>query len=149
IDAARNTIMQYGFDVFIADRLVTLHGVPESDNNKMDTVIRIFTQIAGQCDCSIDLSHHTRKPGIGASELTADDARGASAIRDAVRSMRVLNVMSAAEASQLGLDEFDRASYFRVDRGKANMAPPAKKASWFKFEGVDLANGDNVGVVTG
>jgi RecA-family ATPase len=148
IEKITKTIVKYGFDVFIVDPLVTLHNVPEGDNNKMDTVIRIFTRIADICDCSIDIAHHTRKPGVGMFELTADDARGASAIRDAVRSLRVLNVMSASEAQQLGIDEFERLSYFRVDLGKANTVAPAKKATWHKFENVELPNGDNVGVVT-
>ena len=47
----------------------------------------------------------------------------------------------------LGLDEFSRLSYFRVDRGKANTVPPAKSATWRKFESVHLANDDDVGVV--
>jgi hypothetical protein len=113
----------------------------------MDTVIRIFTRIADLCECSIDVAHHTRKLPAGTYEHTVDDARGASAIRDAVRSLRILNVMSASEASQLGMDEFERLSYFRVDQGKANTVPPAKKATWHRFENVALPNGDNVGVV--
>jgi RecA-family ATPase len=148
VEKITKTIVKYNFDVFIVDPLVTLHNVPEGDNNKMDTVIRIFTRIADICDCSIDIAHHTRKPGVGMFELTADDTRGASAIRDAVRSLRVLNLMSASEAQQLGIEEFERLSYFHVDLGKANTVAPAKKATWHKFENVELPNGDNVGVVT-
>jgi RecA-family ATPase len=148
IDDITRTILDNAIDVFIVDPLVTLHSVPESDNGKMDTVIRIFTRIADLCECSIDVAHHTRKLPAGMHEHTVDDTRGASAIRDAVRSLRILNVMSAAEAGQLGMDEFERLSYFRVDQGKANTVPPAKKATWHKFENVALPNGDNVGVVT-
>jgi RecA-family ATPase len=148
IEDITRTILDNAIDVFIVDPLVTLHSVPESDNGKMDTVIRIFTRIADLCECSIDVAHHTRKLPAGSYEHTVDDARGASAIRDAVRSLRILNVMSAAEAAQLGMDEFERLSYFRVDQGKANTVPPAKKATWHKFENVALPNGDNVGVVT-
>jgi RecA-family ATPase len=148
IEDITRTILDNAIDVFIVDPLVTLHSVPESDNGKMDTVIRIFTRIADLCECSIDVAHHTRKLPAGTYEHTVDDARGASAIRDAVRSLRILNVMSASEASQLGMDEFERLSYFRVDQGKANTVPPAKKATWHRFENVPLPNGDNVGVVT-
>jgi hypothetical protein len=152
IDRIIKTIIKYRFDVFIVDPLVTLHGASEKDNGAMDTVIRIFSSIAEATDCSIDFAHHTRKlPAGGDGEYAADDARGASAIRDAVRSMRVLNIMSKGEASQNGIDEFERLSYFRIDSGKANMAPPAKKGeNWFKFESVDLPNltQDSVGVVT-
>ena len=38
----------------------------------------------------------------------------------------------------------ERLSYFRVDRGKANTVAPASSATWR----VELANGDNAGVVT-
>ena len=75
------------------------------------------------------------------------DSRGAVAIINAVRSARVLNTMSKAEADKAGVDEVDRRLYFRIDRGKANMAPPAA-ASWYKFESIDLPNGDSVGVAT-
>jgi RecA-family ATPase len=149
IDKVTNTIAKLGFDVFIVDPLVTLHNVPENDNGKMDTVVRIFTRIASVCNCAIDIAHHTRKLIAGGSyDNVADDARGAAAVRDAVRSLRVLNIMSLAEAGKLMLDEFERLSYFRVDQGKANTSPPATKATWRKFENVELANGDHVGVVT-
>ena len=75
------------------------------------------------------------------------DSRGAVAIINAVRSARVLNTMSKAEAEKAGVDEVDRRLYFRIDRGKANMAPPGA-ARWYKFESIDLPNGDSVGVAT-
>ena len=69
-------------------------------------------------------------------------------MRDAVRMLRILNVMSPKDGENLGFDDFERLSYFRVDRGKANSVAPAANATWRKFESVELANGDNVGVVT-
>ena len=142
------TVLDGEIDVVLLDPLVTLHSINESDNGKMDAVIRIFGRMADVCGCAVDLSHHTRKGPAGSSgDHTSDDARGASAIRDAVRMMRVLNIMSKEDASSLGLDEFARLSYFRVDRGKANTVPPAKSATWRKFESVHLANDDDVGVV--
>jgi RecA-family ATPase len=142
------TIAKNGIDVFIVDPLITIHGTNESDNGRMDQVMRILSGIAAECDISVDISHHTRKLGIGADDAGGDDARGASAIRDAVRFLEFLNVMSLAEAGTLGIDEYERLSYFRADQGKANTAPPPKKANWFKFVDVELANGDNVGVAT-
>jgi hypothetical protein len=148
IEQITQTIVENTLDVFVIDPLITIHGVPEGDNGKMDQVVRILTRIAALCDCSVDFAHHTRKLGAGmVFDLTADDMRGASAIKDAVRFLELINIMSAAEAAQLGIDEFERLFYFRADQGKANTVPPAKKARWFKFESVELANGDNVGVV--
>jgi hypothetical protein len=38
--------------------------------------------------------------------------------------------------------------YFRSYNGKRSFAPPADQSDWFKIESIELANGDNVGVVT-
>ena len=69
-------------DVVILDPLVTLHNVSESDNNRMDTVVRLFAAIADEQDCAFELEHHTRKLRAGDTELDGDDMRGASAIRE-------------------------------------------------------------------
>ena len=88
-------------------------------------VIREFARIANVTECAVEIVHHTRKPAPGQEELGVLDSRGAGAIINAVRSARVLNTMSKAEADKVGVDEVDRRLYFRIDRGKANMAPPA------------------------
>jgi RecA-family ATPase len=144
----KKTIIDNEIDVFIADPLITLHGAPENDNGKMDQVMRILIGVATTCDCAVDISHHIRKGVAGsAHDASADDGRGASSIHDAVRYMEVLNVMSKDDGEQFGFDEFARLSYFRSDQGKANLAPAAKKAHWFKIENIELDNGDSVGVV--
>ena len=147
IGRIKKTILDNEIDVFIADPLVTLHGAPENDNGKMDQVMRILIGIAITCDCGVDISHHIRKAAGSSGEASADDGRGASSIDDAVRYMEVLNVMSESDGAQFGFDEFERLSYFRSDQGKANTAPAAKRAHWFKLENVEIPNGDNVGVV--
>jgi hypothetical protein len=137
VDEMTARILEHEIDVVLLDPLITLHGTGESDNPKMDQVVRLFKRMAGICDCFIDLSHHTRKLPAGvAVDHSVDDGRGASAIRDAVRVMRVLNVMSKDEGRDLfgEANEFDRLSYFRVDRGKANVVPPSKTAVWRKLK---------------
>jgi RecA-family ATPase len=135
-------------DVVGLDPLVTLHGVKESDPGQMDGVLRIFGGIADTQNCALDLSHHTRKlaPG-GAEEITIDDVRGAKAISDAARTVRLLNYMSPKDAADVGLMEIERTGYFRIDRGKGNYTAPSKAAIWRRFQNVDLPNGDAVGVV--
>jgi hypothetical protein len=131
------------------DPLVTLHGVAENNPGQMDRVVRIFAGISDNQNCSIDLSHHTRKPPPGAVEdYGIDDMRGAGATKDAMRLVRILNVMGPKEADAAGIMDLERPSYFRIDRGKANYLAPAKSATWRKFINVDLPNGDAVGVVT-
>ena len=135
-------------DATILDPLVTLHGVPENDTGKMDTVVRIFAGIADTQDCAIELSHHTRKLLAGSTaDYAVDDMRGASALKDAMRAVRMLNLMTKADAEGVGIPEFERASYFRVDRVKGNNAAPPSAAIWRKFVNVDLPNSDEVGVV--
>ena len=115
----------------------------------MDTVVRIFAGIANTQECAIDLAHHTRKQPAGTNgngDYGAADMRGASAVHDALRAVRVLNRMSDKDAEILGIPEQDRAKYFRVDRAKGNNAP-ATKAVWHQFINVSLPNGDEVGVV--
>jgi len=136
-------------DVAILDPLVTLHGVPENNPGQMDQVIRIFTRMADSQNCAIDLSHHTRKLAPGSSDdVTIDDMRGAGAVKDAMRAVRMLNVMSSKDAENAGIMDIERTNYFRIDRAKANYSGPAKTATWRQFVNVDLPNGDGVGVVT-
>lgn len=83
-----------------------------------------------------------------------EDSRGAGALLAAVRSARALNRMTREEASKPRLAEKERWSFFRVDNGKANLAPPGERAVWRRMESVDLGNGtddrpsDLVGVAT-
>jgi RecA-family ATPase len=135
-------------DTATLDPLVTLHGVPENDTGKMDTVVRIFASISDTQDCAIELSHHTRKLLAGSTaDYALDDMRGAGSAKDAMRAVRMLNVMAKTDAESTGIPEHERPSYFRVDRVKANNAPPASAAIWRRFVNVDLPNGDEVGVV--
>ena len=149
----RDEITDKQIDVAIIDPLVTIHGVSEQDNNKMDSVIRLFASIADDHECSIDLVHHTRKLAPGAADYDGDDMRGASSIRDAVRVVRVLNLMTTKDAENFAIEENERKKFFRVDRVKANNAPRTE-AVWRQFTSYVLPNGpedgegDDVGVVT-
>src|SRR5262245_17240960 len=131
------------------DPLVTLHNVSEKDPGRMDGVIRIFAGMADRLNCAVELCHHTRKllPGSTEEDYTIDDARGAGAVKDALRAVRLLNFMSKSDAEGVGIGELERTLYFRIDRGKANNSPPAKSATWRKFISVDLPNSDEVGVI--
>lgn len=148
------TIREKKIDVLIIDPLVSSHYVSENDNMAMDAVLKAFSWIADQTDCAIGIAHHVRKPSGGqVSEMTADDARGASAVIGAARSARLIQKMSQDEASQAGIKAEERWRYFRTVDGKANLAPPAEKSTWYQLESVELANGDedhdddSVGVV--
>ena len=134
-------------DVVLLDPLITLHGVPEQDNSKMDRVIRIFADIADAQNCAIGISHHMRKMAIGMDEdYDISDMRGASAIKDAARAARVLNRISKSEADKAGILLHERSRYIRVDRAKGNNSRAAA-ARWLTFTDVTIDNGDEVGVL--
>jgi AAA domain len=145
-DAIIKTIVDNDISVASFDPLIATHNAAENVTGDMDQIIREFTRIASVTDAAIEVVHHTRKPAHGQEELTVADGRGAGAIIDAVRSARVLNTMSKVEAEKAGIDDVDCKRHFRIDKGKANMSPPTA-ARWYKFESVELPNGDNVGVV--
>ena len=153
-NAITTGIRSQNIDVLVLDPLITLHSLAEAENHKMDPVLREFARIANETDSAIELAHHTRKKVTGQEDYTTADSRGASAIMDAVRSARTINGLNDADAKRLGIeDELERISYFRLDKGKANMTRRGA-ASYFQFASVELPNGpgggpgDDVGVVT-
>jgi hypothetical protein len=133
------TIRANQIDVLIVDPFVSSHQVAENDNGAIDTVVKTWGRIAGACNCSIELVHHARK--TGGSEITVEDGRGAVALLAGARSARVLNGMTKDEAERAGVEK--PRAYFRVDNGKASMAPPPDKAAWYHLTSVSLDNGNS------
>ncbi|MCP3397139.1 AAA family ATPase [Bradyrhizobium sp. CCGB20] len=143
-----------GIDVLIIDPFVSTHEVEENDNNKIQQVANQFTRIANETNASVELVHHINKAsGDGKSEVTAVSGRGAGALKDKARAVRVINTMSEKEAKKAGIDPKDRFSYFRVTNVKANMSKRSGQADWYRIVSVKLGNGtkwsagDSVGVV--
>jgi len=134
------------------DPWVSSHGVPENDNNAIDQVAKKWADIADKTNSHIHISHHTRKTnGMGAM---AEDSRGASSLNNAMRTRRVINTMSVAEADKAGILGNSRLSYFKADTAGSSMTKPAEALEWYRFESVKLGNGngfdvegDEVGVV--
>lgn len=149
VDAVQRAISEAKIDVLIVDPFVACHRVSENDNGAIDAVAKTWAKIADATGCAIELVHHVRK--TGGAEITAEDGRGASSLIAAARSVRVLNIMSEDEAARANVET--RRAYFRVDNGKANLAPPPEKSDWFRIVSVGLGNGDGgsedfVGVAT-
>jgi hypothetical protein len=138
-------------DVLMVDPFVGCYEINENDNSKINAVCQEWATFAEQGRCAIDLCHHVRKGGSLAGH-TIEDARGATAIINSCRSVRVFNTMTKEEGEKAGVEK--HRSYFRIDNGKANLAPPPDKSEWRKFVSVDLDNAteeseaDHIGVVT-
>lgn len=144
VDQVIATLEDNEIDVMIVDPFVSSHQVTENDNNAIERVAKMWAKIADQTNCAIELVHHSRK--TGGAEVTVEDGRGAGALLAAVRSARVLNPMTEDEAVKAGVE--NRRLHFRVENGKANLVKPMDQATWYKLASVELANGDDVGVVT-
>lgn len=146
------TIRARSIAVVTVDPFVSSHLVQESDNGAIDALTKRWKRLAKATGCAVVLVHHTKK--LGGREATAEDGRGAVALRDAARVVLPLNPMSDREAEELGItDPALRRSLVRIDMGKANRAPP-DAATWIKLESQSLGNGgdgepsDFVGVAT-
>jgi hypothetical protein len=138
-------VIELKLDCLMFDPLVAFHRVPEADNIVMEQIIKDgFGEIAARRDICVELSQHTRKGSQGRQgELTADDSRGAGAIVNAARSVRVLNRMTAEEAQLPKIEPEERRRYVRCSRDKTNMVP-ASKATWLKLISVELPNGSGI-----
>lgn len=146
------TIRERKIAVVTVDPFVSSHMVSENNNGAIDAVAKRWKRLAKNTGCAVVLVHHTKK--LGGREVTAEDGRGAVALRDAARVVLPLNPMSDREAEELGISDPDlRRSLVRIDMGKANRAP-AGAATWIKLESQSLDNGhdgepsDFVGVAT-
>lgn len=145
IDALISEAIRLKIDVLIIDPFVSSHEVSENDNAKIDRVVKgAWRKVAQGADCAVTLVHHARKSN--GAEVTAEASRGASALTDATRFVRVLNFMTEEEKGQAGVD--NRLQYVRISDGKNNFAARTDKAEWFHLEGQQLANTDWVAVVT-
>lgn len=147
-----SAIIANKIDVLILDPFSSAHRLPENDNSAINAVARRLAKLADRCNCAVEIVHHTRK--TNGAETTVEDGRGASSMRDAVRSARALNVMSPEIANELDISETDRLSYFSVGEGKASMSSKAQGVKWRRLISVPLGNAtpdrdeDHVGVVT-
>lgn len=147
------TIVSRSIDVLIFDPFVSTHAVSENNNGSIELVSFALRSIAEETQTAIELAHHHRKLSPG-NESSGDEMRGASALRDALRSARTMGVMSKKDARSAGIPPDEAPSFIWIAISKANLTPRSESKRWLKIVGVDLCNGipphesDNVGVAT-
>lgn len=130
--------------LMVLDPFVSSHMVNENSNSSIQHVVAMFRRLARETGCGVHIVHHVRKGG--GEDATVDSVRGAGSLIGAARSARVINRVSEDDAMRLGIPEADAPTLFRVDPGKANLAPPADRAVYRRMESVELANGESIGV---
>src|SRR5262249_35496446 len=121
---SRVTIHENAIDYVVADPFVNCARFAENDNNKMAAIIEAWAAIGERQNCAIGWPHHVRKGASGGRNEghTVEDARGAGALVNSCRNVRVLNTMTKDEGEKAGVER--HRSYFRIDNGKANLTPP-------------------------
>lgn len=144
VDHLLQRIPELGIGAVFIDPFVGAHQINENDNMAVNAVVAQVRKVADETNCAIGLVHHIRK-GNG-EDATIDSVRGAGSLIGAARAARVINRISENDVDKYGIDPSIAKSVFRVDDGKANLAPPAEAAQFRRMEGVKLGNGEWVGV---
>jgi len=129
-----------GIGLIVVDPFVKSHGLDENSNPHMDAAATAWAEVAEATGAAVLLVHHVRKAqgtGLGPD---IDTARGGRALIDAARSAFLLSPMTAEEADGLSVPGTERWRHVRLDDGKANLAPRAERARWFRLESVALGN---------
>ena len=133
-------IEQTGADILVLDPLANMTTSPET-NEVFRLLGARLSALADEQNISIEIVHHTRKLQSG-GEANHEDARGGGALVNGMRSVRVLNNMTASEARTAGLET--HVDHFRIEDGKANLARRSERAAWWRKVSVELDNGDHV-----
>ena len=139
-------VKENNIGVIILDPFVSAHLVNENNNGSIQAVVAMLRKLARDTNSSVQLVHHIRK-GNG-DDATIDSVRGAGSLIGAARAARVINRITPDDAMALGVDEHEALGIFRVDDGKANLAPPSDKATYRRMQSVEIANGEHIGVAT-
>ena len=137
-------IKQNKIGLVMLDPWVGFNDINENDNVAMNAAVAQARWIADQTDAAVVLTHHIRKSN--GEDATIDSVRGAGSLIGAARAARIINKVSQEDALKLGVNELESLGIFRVDDGKSNLAPPAAKALYRRMHGVELPNGEYVGV---
>jgi len=125
-----------GIGLIVVDPFVKSHALEENSNAHMDQAATAWAEVADATGAAVLLVHHVRK---GAAE-DVDAARGGKALTDAARAARLLSPMTEAEAGKLGVPPGERWRHVRLDDAKANLAPRAARALWYRLDTVSLDN---------
>ncbi len=151
VDAIMRSIVQRDISLVVVDPFVASHRSAESDNMTIASLVRAWSYIAEHTGVAIELIHHTRK-GASQGEPSADDARGASSLVNALRAVRMLVPMSEEEG--IAAEIYSPERYFRVVSVKANLTSRARPPEWREIVPVPLGNakhegdtGDMVGAI--
>ena len=133
-----------GVGLIVVDPFANSHELDENSNPHMNAAVRAWAEVAREANCAVFLVHHTRKGTAAGTAGDIEGARGGKALSDGARVGLTLAAMTVEEAGECGVPLGERWRHVRLDDGKANLAPRADRAKWFKLVGISLGNGDEM-----
>jgi hypothetical protein len=139
-EALTRAALAAGVGLIVVDPFIKSHTLDENSNPHMDAAATAWAEVAERTGAAVLLVHHVRKLGPGGI-ADIESARGAKALTDAARSAALLSAMTVEEAERLGVPPKERLRHVRLDDAKANLAPRAEVALWYRLESVALGNG--------
>jgi hypothetical protein len=139
VKGIRGAVKRRNLDLVIIDPLVDAHELDENTARDMNYVCSMLVRMCIELNIAIDLPQHTRKGAQTPGD--PDNSRGSTAIQGKSRLNYTLMQMSSKEAELFGIPDEERKLYVRLDSAKVNIAPPSRKARWFKLVGEALGNG--------
>jgi hypothetical protein len=132
------TITKRSIDLVMLDLFIKAHACEENNNNAIDGVLQLLTDLASKHNIAVDAPHHVAKGQMEPGD--ASRGRGASSLKDGARLIYTCLPMSREEALQFGLAEADHNDYVRIDSGKVNITKASRTAQWFHLASVQLDN---------
>ena len=138
-EAVTQAALAAGVGLIVVDPFVKSHALDENSNPHMDAAATAWAEVAEATGAAVLLVHHVRKLGPGAV-ADVEATRGAKALTDAARSAAMLSAMNAEDGERLGIPPAERWRHLRLDDAKANLAPRAEAARWYRLESVALGN---------
>jgi len=147
VEVLIQNIRKNNISLLIIDPFIRAHQVDENSNTGIDQVMKVLIEIMEQTNVGIFLIHHTKKTAMNYTPGDPDNARGASALIDAARMAFTLGPMREDDQAATGVDAQTRRLYRRLDYAKNNLLPPADRAIWFRWESINLACGESIGVL--
>jgi hypothetical protein len=133
--------------VIMGDPLIETHDVDVSDNQGLKTVMSIYRELAQKAGAAVFLAHHTSKGGGRGRAGEADSAMGAAAIVNSSRVAYTLFEATDDDVEEFKLSKAARPFLVRLDDAKSNYSAGGAGPVWLRRQGVDVPNGDSVGVL--
>jgi hypothetical protein len=141
VNAIIDNIERRLIGLLVVDPLVATHALDENDNTEMNAAVMVWRMIAARTGCVILLCHHLPKGRVSEDD---DSGRGAVALRDGVRTSRLMRPMEAEQAQKLGVVPTERRQFVLVGDAKSNLAELGV-GDWMRLTPMTLDNSDVVG----